>query len=342
MKSKLLFPVISCPLLILIVGCPSNTNIPSQKTKNDILEYNLSNSQESKSYIKISESRAKEISSFRKNNINTKYFTQDEIKELSRVFQYDSCDMTALNQQTQKYHFSNTYGNPYTDGQENINKLGDNKKCLLIQQTNISAFSSNFLTDNKGSVELESEQVALKSGIVNKLSFNIDYSKFPSCNISQEESPFTIVFLKNKTGNIERSIVKNEYEIFDCYQNAMKNIRAMKNQPVKIDKKWQGLYEYSTYQIVESTETGIGEDYTIEISNNSCHVEIAGFQVYRQFDCYTVNSEDDEIISIYQTDNKKIFGRIKYKKPLEYFINIKYYDKQNGINDSFNELKKTR
>lgn len=342
MKSKLLFPVASCPLLILVVGCSSNTNIPSQETKNNTLEYNLSNSQESKSSMKSSESRVKEVDNFNEDDFSIGYFTQTEIKELSKAFQHGSCDMTTFNHQTQKYYFSNTYGNPYVDGQEDINELSDNSKCLLIQHANTRYFSTNFFTDTKGYIRSDFNQVDSDSEIINKLAFDIDYSKFPSCNVSQRESPFTVVFLKDKSGNIERSIVKNEYEIFDCYEDALKNIRAVKNKPIKIDKKWQGLYEYSTYQTVESKGTSVGEDYTIEISNNSCHVEISGFQVYRQFDCYTINSEDNEIISIYQTDNKKEFGRIKYNKPQEYFINIKYYDKQTGVDNSFFALTKMK
>jgi len=338
MKSKMLFQTTSCLLIILIVSCSSSTNIPLQDNKKDILEHDLSSSQESKSYIKISEDRAKKISSFSKNNINNKYFTQTEIKELSRAFQHDSCNMTALDQQTQKYRFSNTYGNPYVDGQEDINELSDNSKCLLIQQANIRAFSTGFSTDTKGFIRSDFNQVDLNSEIINKLYFDIDYSKFPSCNMFQQESPFTVVFLKDESGNIERSIVKNEYEIFDCYENAMRNIRAKKNQTVKIDKKWQGLYEYSTYEVVEGKGTGVGEDYTIEILDDTCHIEIAGFQVYRQFDCYIV--KDKNLIRIYQADNKKEFGVIKYKQPHEYFINIEYYDGQTGVDDGFNKLEK--
>lgn len=91
--------------------------------------------------------------------------------------------------------------------------------------------------------------------------------------------------------------------------------------------------------MVESTDTGAGEDYTIKISDDTCHIEIAGFQVYRQFDCYIVKDKDNNLISIYQTDNKKI-GEIKYRQPQEYFINIKSYDDQTGVDDSFNELEK--
>ena len=119
---------------------------------------------------------------------------------------------------------------------------------------------------------------------------------------------------------------------YDCFDKIMS---------ADIEKiEWQGVYEYSTYQIVESTGTGVGEDYTIKISDDVCHIEIAGFQVYRQFDCYIVKNKDHKIISIYQTDNKKEFGEIKYKQPHEYFINIKFYDEQTGVDDSFDKLEK--
>lgn len=111
--------------------------------------------------------------------------------------------------------------------------------------------------------------------------------------------------------------------------------------PADIEKiEWQGLYEYSTYQIIESTGTGVGEDYTIKISDNACHIEIAGFQVYRQFDCYIVKNKDNKLISIYQIDNKKEFGEIKYEQHQEYFINIKFYDEQTGVDDIFDKLEK--
>ncbi len=150
-----------------------------------------------------------------------------------------------------------------------------------------------------------------------------------------------VVFLKKDSGDIERSIVKNEYENFDCYENAMKNMLTIKKQSVETNKKWQGLYEHSTYQIVESKGTGVGKNYTIRISNNECQINIVGYQVDRQFECFVIQNDDPNYISVFQLDNNDKFGEIKYNKPNSYLINITYYDEYSEIDNSFIPLEKS-
>lgn len=269
------------------------------------------------------------------------YFTPAEIRELSQAFKHDSCDMTKFNQQTKKYSFSNNYGNTYVDGQDSIDELNKASSCLLVQHAKINAFNNRFLVDDKNSNNLQSTEVDLKPNIINKIIFSIDYSKFPSCNLHQKESPFMVVFLKNHSGDIERSIVKIEYENFDCYENAMKNILAVKEQPIEIDDKWQGLYEYSTYQMVESKGTAVGSEYTIRISNDECQIDIVGYQVDKHFACFATQSDDSNLINIYQLDNNDKFGEIKYKQPNDYSINVTYYDEYSEIDNSFVPLEKS-
>lgn len=272
---------------------------------------------------------------------DSQYFTPDEIRELSQAFKHDSCDTTQFNQQTKKYSFSNGYGNPYVDGQDSIDELNKAGNCLLVQHTQINAFNNGFVADDNSSNKLQSTEVDLNSNTISKIIFSIDYSKFPSCNIFQSKSPFTIVFLKNDSGDIERSIDKSEYENFDCYENAMKNILAVKEQPIEIDDKWQGLYEYSTYQTVESTGIAVGEEYTIRISNDECQIDIVGYQVDKHFACFATQNNDSNLINIYQLDNNDKFGEIKYKQPNDYSINVTYYDEYSEIDNSFTPLEKS-
>lgn len=271
---------------------------------------------------------------------DSQYFTPAEIRELSQAFKHDSCDMTKFNQQTKKYSFSNGYGNPYVDGQDSIDELNKAGNCLLVQHAQINAFNNRFLVDGNGSNKLQSTEIDLNSNTINKIIFSIDYSKFPSCNIFQSKSPFTIVFLKNDSGDIERSIDKSEYENFDCYENAMKNILAVKEQPIEIDDKWQGLYEYSTYQMVESTGIAVGEEYTIRISNDECQIDIVGYQVDKHFACFATQNNDSNLINVYQLDNNDKFGEIKYKQPNDYSINVTYYDEFNDPDNNFYSLEK--
>lgn len=271
---------------------------------------------------------------------NSQYFTLSEIIELSQAFNQDSCDMTNFNQQTKKYRFSNNYGNSYVDGQDSIDELNKTSSCLLVQHAKINTFNNGFLVDDKNSNKLKSTKVDLKSNIINKIVFSIDYSKFTSCNLYQKESPFMIVFLKNDLGDIERSIVKSEYENFDCYENAMKNMLAINKRSFEIDKKWQGLYSYSTYQTIESRGQAFGENYAIRISNDECKIDIVGYQVDRHFACFVIQNDDSNYIGIYQLDNNDKFGEIKYNQPNTYLINITYYDEFNESDNNFYSLEK--
>lgn len=275
------------------------------------------------------------------NKTDSQYFTQTEISELSQAFKHDSCDMTKFNQQTKKNSFSNNYGNPYADGQDSIDELNKTSSCLLVQHAKINTFNNRFLVDDKNSNKLQSTEVDLKSNTINKIIFSIDYSKFPSCNIFQSKSPFTIVFLKNDSGDIERSINKSEYENFDCYENAMTNMLAINKRSFEIDKKWQGLYGYSTYQTVENKGTAVGENYTIRISNDECQIDIVGYQVDRHFECFVTQNNDSNYINIFQLDNNDKFGEIKYKQPNDYSINVTYYDEYSEIDNSFVPLEKS-
>lgn len=331
------------PLVFLVTSISACSSQTTAAQNNDNLNYKQTteSNQITKPLNMTSNDKSTAKSNIALEKNDSQYFTPAEIIELSQAFKHDSCDMTEFNQQTKKYNFSNSYGNAYIDGQESIDKLSKTSNCLLIQHTKINTFNNQFLVDDNKPNKLKSTKVDLKSNLINKVTFSIDYSKFPSCNLYQQESPFTITFLKDESGNIERSIVKNEYEIFDCYKNSMKNIRAVKNKPVKIDKKWQGLYEHSTYQIVESKGTGVGEDYTIRISNDECQIDIVGYQVDKHFECFVTQNDDSDYIDIYQLDNNDKFGEIKYKQPNEYLINVTYYDEYSKIDNSFISLGKS-
>lgn len=270
----------------------------------------------------------------------SKYFTLSEIRGLSQAFIQDSCDMTKFDQQTKKYKFSNNYGNPYVDGQESINELNESSRCLLIQHAKIDTFNNRFSVDDKNSNKLKSIEVDLRSNIINKIVFSIDYSKFPSCNMYQKESPFIVVFLKNDLGKIERSIVKSEHENFNCYENAMNNMLEVNKSSYEIDEKWQGLYNYSTYQTVESKGQAFGENYTIMISNDECNIDIVGYQVDSHFTCFVIQNEDSNYISIYQLDNNDKFGEVKYTQPNIYSINLTYYDEFDEPDNNFYSLEK--
>ena len=270
----------------------------------------------------------------------SQYFTLSEIRELSQAFIQDSCNMTKFNQQTKKYKFSNNYGSPYADGQDSINELSKSSSCLLVQHAKINTFNNEFLVDDKNTNKLKSTEVGLKSNVINKIVFSIDYSKFPSCNLYQKESPFIVVFLKNDLGKVERNIVKSEYENFNCYENAMKNMLEINKNSFEIDKKWQGLYSYSTYQTIESKGQAFGENYNIRISSDECNIDIVGYQVDRHFACYITKNENSNYINIYQLDNNDKFGEIKYNQSNNYLINITYYDEFNKPDNNFYSLEK--
>lgn len=354
--SRPLFSITPCSLLMLLNACSSNTDIPSQKIDNDTSNYTQSNAQNLNSSetpnlkpntqsFDTNESPSviltKNIMNQKESNSKSKYFTKDEIKDISKAFNHDSCDMTAFNQQTKKYHFNNTYGNPYVDGQDDINELSEDGKCLIVQQANIYASSDILFTDSNGYEQSRPSKVDLKSEKISMLSFDIDYSQFPSCNLYQQENPFSITFLKDSSGNITRNIIKNEYELFDCYEDAMKNIRKVKNNPVKLDKRWFGIYEYSTYEIDESRGIGYGAEYTIKLSQDECHIDIVGYQVDNHFACNVTKASSPDYINIYQLDNQKKIAELKYESPSKYLINITYYDKYEGVNDKFDEIEKT-
>ncbi len=330
------------PLVLLATSTSACSSQTTTAQNNDNLNYKQTteSNQITKSLNMTINDKSTAKSNIALEKDNSQYFTPSEIIELSQAFKHDSCDVTAFNHQTQKYHFSNTYGNPYVDGQDDIDELSNDGKCLLVQQANIYASSDILFTDSNGYEQLRPSKVDLKSEKISMLSFDINYSKFPSCNLYQKGNPFTITFLKNESGNIIRNIVKNEYEIFDCYENSMSNIRAVKNKPVKIDEKWQGLYEYSTYQMLESKGTGVGENYTIRISNDECQIDIVGYQVDKHFECFVIQNNNSDYIDIYQLDNNDRFGEIKYKQPNDYLINITYYDEYSDTDDNFYALEK--
>lgn len=104
-----------------------------------------------------------------------------------------------------------------------------------------------------------------------------------------------------------------------------------------------GKYFYSTYREDPQRGTGIGEAYTITITDKGCQLDIEGYQVDTHVECEIKNTQNTNIFEVYDMTNSSKFGEIKQKKNGDLFLNITYFDAFNEKSDNtFYPLKRLK
>lgn len=89
--------------------------------------------------------------------------------------------------------------------------------------------------------------------------------------------------------------------------------------------QFYGTYNFSNYHTDEQLQTGVGIIYNIQLSRNTCHIDMTGYQTDKHFNCYVKPAEGKDSIILYEAENNKSFGTINHHKGGRYTIDMSYY-----------------
>lgn len=199
-------------LLLFLTGCATQQGLESQNRDN---VSSMSNSQ-SKNASNDRNARNKADSVNAKAKKQTYLFSPNEIKELSAAFKSGSCDLTNLNQQSQKYGLSDTWVKLYDRTPKPLSELNNQQKCLLAQSNDLYAYADDFYDESEQSLN----ETWYKGNIpqqakVATMRFMTPKALIPNCD-SELGRPVLIDYEKDDNGNLVRTIIINEDFDYSC------------------------------------------------------------------------------------------------------------------------------
>lgn len=110
-------------------------------------------------------------------------------------------------------------------------------------------------------------------------------------------------------GNIVKSLWKKNNWVFIKNSDNIGYVYLSNIQPKKLDNDFYGKFSFEMSGLNPLTGDGPYQVHTVEISKDSCKVDIVGYQADRHFSCYT-NLLSADAIEVYQSDNNKKYGTI--------------------------------
>lgn len=99
------------------------------------------------------------------------------------------------------------------------------------------------------------------------------------------------------------------------------NRKISKDIDFSISKKWYGTYSYNSYETADNG-VGYGVEYTINITKNSCNIDMVGTQTDKHFSC---QPEDKDGSLVIFDENGDKFGTLSKKRD-KYYLKIVYHN----------------
>lgn len=101
------------------------------------------------------------------------------------------------------------------------------------------------------------------------------------------------------------------------------NRKISKDIDFSISKKWYGTYSHSSYETADNG-VGYGIEYTINITKNSCNIDMVGTQTDKHFSC-RLEDKDGSLVIFDENGGK--FGVLNKKKD-KYYLKIVYHNEE--------------
>lgn len=185
-------------------------------------------------------------------DINTKYFTYDDFKEIKKPFHDTDCNYGKLLNQNIELNFNNDYFYIYEESKKNgegIDSLEHKEICLILNSVYVTAYKNNDIIFEK-KIDLISKDDIDRNNLD-----GFDFTKKTSCGIDNDDnygSPFIIEYRKIN-GVLSRKIIKNENFNFDCIIDENKKSDTEENNDgnVILENDKKSLFDFNQDGLVD-------------------------------------------------------------------------------------------
>ncbi len=106
-----------------------------------------------------------------------------------------------------------------------------------------------------------------------------------------------------------------------CYSQYVAEEEILDNKKIS---DFYGHYKFDNYETDERLGTGVGVFYDINLSKNSCKIDIVGYQTDNHFLCY-IKPLNNNKIEVYTSENDEKFSTIQKMDDNKFKIDVSYY-----------------
>lgn len=122
------------------------------------------------------------------------------------------------------------------------------------------------------------------------------------------------------------------HPVADSYQ-------APSQATLALHSHWRGKYYYSSYETAENG-IGYGAEYHITIDEDSCLLEIVGYQVDKHQLCVLSGDAKGNVVRVAEQETGEQFGILRKQGGRYYLKGITYDDANAEVAIEFTELKR--